>query len=58
MAVRSHVGNGRDVDFPTDRGGLDIGAVDRQHAAASRAEAGRTPLPLAATIFQPMALLP
>jgi hypothetical protein len=28
--ARSHVGNGRDVDFPTDRCGLDIGAVDRQ----------------------------
>ena len=28
--TRSHVGDGRDVDSPTDHCGLDIGAVDRQ----------------------------
>jgi hypothetical protein len=28
--ARSHLTNGRDVDFPIDRCGLDIGAVDRQ----------------------------
>jgi hypothetical protein len=28
--ARSHFGNGRDVDFPTDRCGLHKGAVDRQ----------------------------
>jgi hypothetical protein len=28
--ARSHFGNGRDVDFPTDRCVLDVGAVNRQ----------------------------
>jgi len=28
--ARSHFGDGRDVDFPTDRGVLDAGAVNRQ----------------------------
>jgi hypothetical protein len=54
--ARSHLVNGRDIDFPTDRRVLDVGAVIARHAAASCAEAGRTPLLLAAmpVIFQPV----
>ncbi len=57
--ARSHLVNGRDVDLPTDRRVLDVGAVNRQTRSGilCRSRTHATAACFHASIFQPVGSL-